>query len=307
MGKVLVTGASGFVGTHLVHKLRENGYGVSALGYSPASVFDDDVEYVSADLTSPEATSHVSLKDVDVIFHLAGLAAVGPSFERPAEYLRVNSEIEINLFEECIKQNTFPKFLIISSSQVYDPNAPQPFTEDTAIVPPSPYAVSKLAQESIAMHYSRRGFEVVIARPFNHIGPGQSEGFLVSDVAKQIAELEHAGGGRLLIGNLDSQRDYTDVRDIVRAYIALAEKGLSGEIYNICSGRPTSGSAIVQQLIALSTVPIETVRDPRRARPSDVACMYGSCSKLRTDTGWTPEIPLEQTLKDALNDWRRRA
>jgi GDP-4-dehydro-6-deoxy-D-mannose reductase len=148
--------------------------------------------------------------------------------------------------------------------------------------------------------------ECVIARPFNHIGPGQNPGFLVPDVAQQIVEIEKRKTGKLSVGNLDAKRDYTDVRDIVRAYRLLFEKGISGKTYNICSGKSVSGHDIVSGLLNASGNNVQITQDPTRMRPSDAPDIYGAHALITADTGWEPEITLEQTLADVIDDWRNR-
>jgi GDP-4-dehydro-6-deoxy-D-mannose reductase len=203
-------------------------------------------------------------------------------------------------------QKASPRFLIISSSTIYDSKAPLPLTEDSPVEPSSPYAVSKIAQEQMAHYYHGRGFESIIARPFNHIGPGQGPGFIVPDLAKQIIAAEKGGPQEILVGNLDAQRDYTDVRDIVRAYRLLLDKGRAGEIYNICSGQARSGHDILKGLLALTDCHPEVKQDAAKIRPSDNPLIYGSRQKLTDHTAWQPAIAIETTLADVINDWRSR-
>lgn len=309
MKKVLVTGANGFVGQHLVKELAENGMTVVGVGGpSGASSKSPHVaEYVVLDLNDTEAVKKLNFQDIDGVVHLAGLAAVGPSFDDPRAYITTNIGIEVNLFEAALAQNAKPKFIIISSGSLYDPKAPLPLTEQSSVIPTSPYAVSKIGQEQMGLHYGLRGFECVVARPFNHIGPGQNPGFLVPDIAQQVIECERGERSEILVGNLDAQRDYTDVRDIVRAYRLLLEKGEPGETYNICSGKAVSGHDMVAGILAAadSKAPLKT--DPNRMRPADNPVIYGDNSKLAAATGWQPEIALKTTLADVIADWRSRA
>ena len=305
---ILVTGVNGFVGQHLVKELLDNGYEVSGVGGSIGSedALPELRSYSVLDLTNPDQATSIDFGTIDGVIHLAGLAAVGPSFDNPMQYIDVNIGIEVNLFEAASKQKTSPKFIIISSGSLYDPKAPLPLTEQSSVIPSSPYAVSKLGQEQMAQYYGMRGFECVVARPFNHIGPGQNPGFLVPDVAQQIIELEKQKNGELLVGNLDAKRDYTDVRDIVRAYRLLFEKGVGGKTYNICSGKSVSGHDIVSGLLNASDNNMQITQDPTRMRPSDAPDIYGAHDLITTDTGWRPEITLEQTLTDVIDDWRNR-
>lgn len=308
MKKVLVTGANGFVGQHLVKELSDNGVSVVGVGgHAGAQAKSPYVdEYVVMDLNDAGAVTKLDFKDIDGVIHLAGLAAVGPSFDKPLDYISTNVGIEINLFEAALAQNAKPKFLIISSGSLYDAKAPLPLTEKSPVVPGSPYAVSKIGQEEMALHYGLRGFECVIARPFNHIGPGQNPGFLVPDVAQQIIACEKGGQSEILVGNLDAERDYTDVRDIVRAYRLMLEKAKAGETYNICSGKAVSGNDMVAGLLKAAGSKAPLKQDPKKMRPADNPEIYGDSSKLTKATGWRPEVPLETTLKDVIADWRGR-
>lgn len=304
MKKIMVTGANGFVGTHLLKELLLQNFEVMAIGGKIENVTDEDlnVEIIETDLTNPTKTNMLNFKNIDAVIHLAGIAAVGPSFNEPLKYINTNIGIQINLFESAIIQDLRPRFLIISSGSLYDPSAGLPLNEKSLVAPNSPYAVSKLGQEQMAQYYSSRGFECIIARPFNHIGPGQNLGFILPDLAKQVIGIEN----KVQVGNLDAKRDYTDVRDIVKAYRLLIEKGLSGEIYNICSGKPISGNSLLKKLIRQSGRNVEITEDPEKMRPTDSPIIYGSHDKLTKDTGWIPEIDINTTIKDVLEDWRTR-
>jgi GDP-4-dehydro-6-deoxy-D-mannose reductase len=301
--KIVVTGANGFVGKHLVQELLKNDYNVVAIGGSQfAPLEQDGVEYLTLDLMNTEETSKIDFTDVSGVIHLAGIAAVGPSFDKPLQYINVNIGLQVNLFEAALAQKAAPRFLIISSGTLYDPQAPQPLTEKSPVLPNSPYAVSKLGQEQMGLYYQNRGFEVVIARPFNHIGPGQGPGFIVPDFAQQLV----ADGDKpeISVGNLDAKRDYTDVRDIVRAYRLLVERGRQGEFYNISSGKPISGHEILDGLAKAAKVQPTVKQDPDKMRPSDIPVLSGSHDKLAKDTGWQPEIAFETTMADVIADWR---
>jgi GDP-4-dehydro-6-deoxy-D-mannose reductase len=303
--KIITTGAAGFVGPHLIEELTSNGHEVVAVINNDEQP-KVEVKTIACDLLDSESVDGINFTNVDAIIHLAGLAAVGPSFDNPMRYITSNTGIETNLFEAAIKQNAKPKFLIISSGALYDPKDRLPLSEKSRIVPSSPYAVSKIGQEQMAHYYGMRGFEYIIARPFNHMGPGQGEGFIAPDLAKQVVDFENGKIKEILVGNLDAKRDYTDVRDIVKAYRFLIEKGKSGEVYNICSGKSHSGQEILDGLLANSKVNPKITQDQARMRPSDTPNIFGDHSKLTKDTGWKPIIRLEQTLQDALEDWRTR-
>lgn len=308
MKRILVTGANGFVGRHLVKELSENGIEVVGVGgpgvaaQNPPNVS----AYLKLELNDPAASTQIKFGELDGVIHLAGLAAVGASFDDPMLYIKTNVGIEVNLLEEALAQKSSPRFLIVSSGTLYDTKAPLPLTEDSPVVPSSPYAVSKIGQEQMAMYYRSRGLECVVARPFNHFGPGQGLGFIVPDLAKQIVDIENGKSDAVMVGNLDAKRDYTDVRDIARAYRLLIEKGSPGEIYNLCSGVAHSGHAILDGLLASTEIKPEIKQDTSKLRPSDNPLNYGSHQKLTDDTGWQPEIPIETTLADVVADWRGR-
>jgi len=214
--------------------------------------------------------------------------------------------MQINLFQACLALRIKPRIVVVSSGQIYGMTdaARLPLAESTPLDLPSPYAVAKVGQENLVSMYAKLGVESVVARPFNHIGPGQQPGYLVADLTKQIAELERDGGEVLRVGNLSSKRDFTDVRDVVRAYILLAAKGTAGEVYNVCSGTSRSGQEILDLLLRASGARIRTEQDPARMRPADVPDLRGDATKIRLDTGWAPEIPIEQTLAETLAYWR---
>lgn len=297
--KVIVTGANGFVGTHLTTELgKEKIETLLIQGSEKGTSISSG--YLSLDLSDRRQTGKIDFSGVDGLIHLAGLAAVAPSFDNPMEYINTNMGIEANLFEEALRQKVFMRFLIVSSGSLYDPNAKLPLNEQSAVSPTSPYAVSKLGQEQLAAYYASRGFECIVARPFNHIGPGQGPGFIVPDLASQVLAAKRSGHTEIKVGNLKTKRDYTDVRDIVRAYRLLLEKGKPGETYNICSGRSLSGQEILNGLTEAAGVSLNTTVDQTKFRPADVMNIYGSYEKLHKDTGWQPAININHTLKDVI-------
>lgn len=308
MARVIVTGANGFVGNHLVPELSSHGYEIIGVGgpIAKSATPRNVAQYIECDLTDPDQVGNIDFSDVDGVVHLAGLAIVSQSYDNPLEFVTKNIGMQVNLFEEAIKQSCKPKFLIISSGTLYDPKAALPLDEQSPALPSSPYAVSKLGQEQMAWYYSMRGFEVVVARPFNHIGPGQSLGLMVTDFVKQVIDIEHGAADKLLVGNLEAKRDFTDVRDIVRAYRLILEKGRTGETYNICSGTSRSGQEVLELILEKAGSNATVEQDPARMRPSDTPDIYGSHEKLTADTGWQPEIPLETTIADIIADWRSR-
>lgn len=308
MSSILVTGANGFVGQHLITELLEHNASVIGIGgpqLTTPEVFKN-IDYRTVDLSDVAQVAHIDFSDISGVIHLAGMAAVGPSFERPMDYIVTNVGIEINLFEAALVQGRHPRFLVISSGSLYDGRAALPLTESSAVVPSSPYAVSKVSQEQMALYYQGRGFECIIARPFNHIGPGQGPGFIVPDLAKQVIDIEKDKTKEVRVGNLDAQRDYTDVRDIARAYRLLLESGKPGELYNVCSGTPRSGHDILQSILDATQTEPPIIADPALMRPSDNPLIYGSHQKITTDTGWEPEIDFQTTITDVVTDWRTR-
>lgn len=302
MAKILVTGANGFVGRHVINELKAHNYTVLAVGGNDAA---SDTNTINLDLTDQKALDRIDFSDVSGVIHLAGLAAVGPSFNEPLRYLNVNVGIEINIFEALLARNPKPRFLIVSSGSLYDPGASLPLDESSDVSPSSPYAVSKIAQEYLAFYYAKRGFESIVVRPFNHIGPGQGFGFIVPDLAAQVAAYKRGKTNQILTGTLSARRDYTDVRDIARAYRLLLEKGKAGEIYNVCSGTAISGEDILSKLIQAAGVrkpPAVTV-DPSKQRPSDNPVIFGSYKKLTDATGWQPKISIDTTIKDVMSEY----
>lgn len=305
--RVLVTGANGFVGNHLVKELSEHGMSVMGVGGAQGSdkpAYID--EYLVVDLLDPASVQQIDFKNVDGIIHLAGLAAVGPSFDNPLQYIEGNIGMQINLLEAALQQGARPRCIIISSGTLYDPSGPLPLTEESPVLPNSPYAVSKLGQEQMGLYYQTRGLECIIARPFNHIGPGQNPGFIVPDLAQQVVAVEKGEASEVQVGNLDAKRDYTDVRDIVRAYRLLLEKGTPGEVYNICSGTALSGHEVLEGILQAADSQATISQDQARMRPSDTPEIYGSHDKITRATGWQPEITLATTLQDVIADWRAR-
>jgi GDP-4-dehydro-6-deoxy-D-mannose reductase len=296
--RALVTGASGFVGSYLLAHLAACGDEVTAL--------DDSV-----DLGDPAGAQTVGdqleLVAPEVIYHLAALTHVGRSWEDPVGTMRVNAMGTLSVLEAARAQSRPPRVVLISSSEVYGAGAGRPIREDDPLRPITPYAASKVAAEYLGLQaFLGRGLEVVRARPFNHIGPGQADIFVVSALARRIVEAERAGGGAIAVGNLAVARDFTDVRDVVRAYRLLAINGVAGEVYNVCSGAAQQVEEIFKILISHSSVPVEAREDPELFRPVDVPMLVGDNSRLVDLVGWRPEIDLAQTLVAVLEHWRAR-
>jgi len=315
--KVLITGVTGFAGSHLTEYLlaRQDcaiwGVGLPQAGAGHIAHLTDRVHLVQGDLSAFDFVSQL-IGEVcpDWIVHLAAQAAPSLSWTYPGETLTNNILSELNLFRALIAHNLAPRLLILGSGDEYGLVQPEdlPITETTPFRPHNPYAVSKIAQDYLAYQFflSHR-LPAIRVRPFNHIGPRQSDAFVVADFAHQIAGAE--AGVRepvIRVGNLEAQRDFTDVRDMVRAYVLALEKGEPGEVYNIGSGMPRRIGDLLTTLLTLARRPLRVETDPQRYRPVDVPVLYCDSRKFRACTGWSPQIPFEQTLTDVLDYWRRR-
>jgi GDP-4-dehydro-6-deoxy-D-mannose reductase len=244
----------------------------------------------------------------DVVYHLAALTHVGQSWREPAETFRVNAMGTLNLLEAAASCEVPPVVLMVSSAEVYGPApAAARLDEHAELRPVTPYAVSKVAAEFLGLQaFLGRGLRVIRARAFNHVGPGQVDDFVVSALARRMVEAELNNGGEVQVGNLTASRDFTDVRDVVRAYRLLATNGVAGEAYNVCSGQAISIAALAEQMAGLLSCEVRFVEDPDLFRPVEVPVLVGDASKLVAATGWHPTIELATTLSDVLDYWRRR-
>ncbi|MFI5265616.1 MAG: GDP-mannose 4,6-dehydratase [Candidatus Levyibacteriota bacterium] len=309
--KALITGITGFAGSFLSELLLEHGYEVH--GTSLSSTKSNSPTHIKTlDLLDKKATEqYVQEVSPDVIFHLAALTSPADSFSNPEQTITNNIAAEINVLEAVRLGNFSPRILVMSSAEVYGlvSSKDLPINEGTPLKPVSPYAVSKIAQDFLGLQYHLSyNMDIIRVRPFNHIGPRQAPGFVVPSFAKQIAEIEKKKTETVIkVGNLDAKRDFTDVRDMVKAYLLLSEKGKAGEVYNIGSGKSYRIGEILDSLLAMSTVKIETRVDPSRLRPSDTPDIYSDNTKIEEATDWKPQIPLAQTLQDTLNYWRESA
>jgi GDP-4-dehydro-6-deoxy-D-mannose reductase len=257
-------------------------------------------------LESARVAAAIAEAAPDVIYHLAAFTHVGQSWSEPELAVKVNVLGTLAVLEGARVLSRRPRVLLVSSAEVYGGGDGTPLDEQASLLPTTPYAASKVAAEYLGVQAAiGRGLEVVRARPFNHVGPGQSDSFVVPGLAKRIALAEASGGGAIPVGNLTSVRDFTDVRDVVRAYRMLAISGISGEVYNISSGSTVAVSALVEMLVGLATVPITTFVDPSLVRPVDVPVLSGVSERVRALTGWEPEIPLIETLRDILDSARK--
>jgi GDP-4-dehydro-6-deoxy-D-mannose reductase len=309
--RLLITGVSGFVGRHVLAFLREEQPAVEVFGLARRAAPDLGCACLAADLEDAPAL-HAALERArpERVLHLAAQSSPRLSFEQPARTLRANVEGTLNLLEALRARAPRARVLVVGSGEEYGraEQGEQPLGEDTPLRPLSPYAASKVAQSYLALQYHLSyGLDVVRTRTFNHTGPGRGRDFAESSFARQIAAVER--GLRkppLAVGNLDSVRDFCDVRDVVRAYWALFERGRAGEVYNVCSGRAVRIRAVLERLESLARVPVGDAPDPRLMRPADIPALVGDPSRLRAATGWQARIPLERTLAELLDDWRGR-
>ena len=292
--RVAITGATGFVGPHLARELLAAGD--EPIAVSNVEEVDLDIPYVSCDLTRKWPDE---LVDVEAVVHLAGLSAVGPSFSAPQEYVTANSAMVTTMCEALAAAGSKARVLVVSSGAVYDAFQPQPIPESGAIAMSSPYVVSKVLVENLAAYYGSRGLDVVVARPFNHIGPGQKDGFLLPDLVTG-AEAAAAQGRPMQVGDLTTSRDYTDVRDVARAYRLLLATDLGAErVFNICSGESHTGIELCDLALAeLGLDHLERSVDESRRRPNDPRSITGDNARLRATTGWAPERRIEETVRD---------
>ena len=315
--RLLITGITGFVGSYMAEYALAQG--AEVFGSSRWRSKTENIEHLRPKITLIES----DLRDLSSVrmlletakpthvVHLAAQSFVGASWQTPAETLSTNIISQVNLLEGIRGLKMSPRFLAVGSSEeyglVYEDELP--IKETNPLRPLSPYAVSKIAQDMMGYQYFKSyGMPIIRTRAFNHEGPRRGDVFVTSNFAKQIAEIE--AGLRepvVLVGDLKPRRDYSDVRDIVRGYWLLLERGEPGEVYNLCSGRSWAIQQVLDFLLEQSTVKgIQVKIDPARLRPSDVMVLEGDPSKMHTATGWKVEIPFEQTLSELLDYWRRR-
>ena len=309
MRVILVTGAAGFAGSHVIDLLARDGAAVVAWhrpGATPPREIAG-ITWVAVDLLDRErVTQAIRRRPPSAVYHFAGEAHVGRAWNHTTSTFAINVRGTHFLLEALRESALAVPLFVPSSAMTYQP-ANEPLTEEHPQRPASPYGVSKLAQELLAIRGVQDGAGARIARAFNHVGPRQSPTFATSGFAKQIAEIE--AGRRepeIVVGNLQAKREVTDVRDTVRAYRAILERGRPGRPYNVCSGRAMAIGDIVARLVAKARVPVRVRVDPARFRPSDLPIVEGDPTRIREELGWTPEIPLEQTLDDLLEYWREQ-
>jgi GDP-4-dehydro-6-deoxy-D-mannose reductase len=259
------------------------------------------------DVTDPDGLDEVMKTSApDAVYHLAALSHVGESWESGAEAFRVNAEGTLHVLAAARRAGV-DRVLVVGSAEEYGAalDADMPLTEEAPLRPVTPYGAAKVAADYLALQaFLGSGLGAIRARPFNHTGPGQSDRFLVPALARRVADAERRGASEVRVGSLEPIRDITDVRDVVRAYRLLVERGEPGEVYNVCSGRGVVVGEIAKRLLDLADRPLRLLVDPDLVRSVDVPRLVGDASKLRAATGWQPEIDLEQTLRDVFDDAR---
>jgi GDP-4-dehydro-6-deoxy-D-mannose reductase len=301
--KILVTGACGFVGRHLINELTSNGHEVIGLDIGSTPAWLTPSTYISADITNGEATDKaVNDAHADACIHLAAWAFVPSGIGDPAKIFDINLAGTTHVLEAFRKTASKARILFISTSHVYGMRTRSaPIHEDELLGPDTFYAISKAAADQICLLYAKQyKMNVLVARPHNHIGPGQSPKFAIASFARQVAAIRNGATPAMKVGNLDNRRDFTDVRDIVRAYRLLIEKGNVGKAYNIASCHEVRVGDVLTRLCELAGVKPDISRDPAFYRPLDENPTLNT-DRIRHDTGWTPIIPLDQTLSDILN------
>jgi GDP-4-dehydro-6-deoxy-D-mannose reductase len=297
--KVVVTGVNGFVGRHLAIELADQGHEVIGMGLGPP---DPVVSPNLSDYHEVDLRQRWPAVDCDGVVHLAALSEVGPSFDHPQEYIEANSAPMTHLGEALLKVKKHIRIVVVSTGAVYRGPYGIAWDEVTPVVPSSPYIVSKLVTEAQSSYYHDRGLDVIVMRPFNHIGPGQRNGFLLPDLVSGIREWKKSGHP-LRVGNLDTRRDYTDVRDVARAYrLALEAPRLAERVFNICSGKSISGRELLETVSTAFSFqhPPDTTDDPTKFRPGDPKDIFGDNTAIHQALGWRPAIPVLQSVRDVV-------
>jgi GDP-4-dehydro-6-deoxy-D-mannose reductase len=304
---ILVTGAAGFAGSHVVQILAGRD---DVVGWMHRAKPPDDIARLATwqrvDLLNPaEVRDAIARVKPSAVIHCAGAPNVAHSWRDTVTPLSINVLGTHHVFDALRRAGVRCRLVLPGSATVYAPST-SPLTEESPIGPSNPYAVSKLAQEQLAMRAAREdGVDVVVTRSFNHTGPRQSAAFAAPNMARQIALIEAGLAEPVIkVGNLNARRDFTDVRDMARAYVSLLQKGVPSTVYNVSSGEALLMKSVLDALIARARVEVRVEPDPTLMRPSDTPVLLGDSTKLRRTTGWRPEIPFEQTLDDLLNYWR---
>ncbi len=310
--RILITGADGFAGRHLIQELLSHDDTFEIHGSTFHDLVDSrsEVAYHTLDLRDePSVSTLLAEVQPDQIFHLAAQANVGASYSAVWSTLENNIRAQLNLILACVQQQRSPRMLIVSSGEIYGDQAYKaPFDETAPLRPSNPYSVSKATQDMLALqYYLSHQLPILRARPFNHLGPGQSLGFAATDFANQIAQIEVGQQEPIMrVGKLTSERDFTDVRDVVRAYRLIMEHGAPGSVYNIASGQTWSIRQLLDTLLGYCDRAIRVEIDPARVRPGARSKSWGSAAALHELTHWQPTIPITQTLLEVLDDFRHR-
>ncbi len=305
--RAFITGVGGFVGPYLVRHLVDNGFEVFGCDRKGSAVAGCAVE--KCDVTDAAAVAAVVKKArPDFVFHLAGQSSVSKSWKEPELTWKVNVDGFRNVLNAVAAANIKPRILLVSSAEVYGIPRIFPTPETHEITPVSPYGKSKVEQERLAVEFFFSGkADAVIARSFNHTGPGQPSEFVCSNFARQVAGIEKGRQPPVIkVGNLSIKRDFSDVRDVVKAYLLLLEKGMAGEAYNVCSGRSVAIGDVIARLAKISGAKFKVEQEPSRVLDNSVPVLHGGHSKLTAATGWQPQISFDQTLADLLDYWRAR-
>lgn len=312
--RVLITGMSGFAGGHLAQELLNQAdtvFGVARRHGHPLHYLNPPLTPLVADLCNEANVARI-LAEVqpEVIYHLAGQAFVPKAWEDPWHTMEQNIRPQLNILQAMVQQNLTARLLIITSNQVYGFISPEqlPVSEELPLEPNNPYGVSKATQDILALQYFlSHQIDVIRVRAFNHIGPRQSPAFVSASFARQIAAIEAGLSEPVIhVGNLDAERDFTDVRDVVRAYALLAQHGVSGEAYNVGTGQAHAIQHLLDILLNHTTAAIDVRRDPTRMRPADMPIIYADNRKLCTQTGWHPAYRFEDSVVQVLEYWRHQ-
>jgi len=313
--RVLITGVTGFVGPYLAAELAAEpevelfGMALDAGGAQAGGALPSGITILLGDVTD-DASIRTVLEEArpDVVFHLAGASSGAAAWHRPVACYEVNAVGTLRLLEGIRRLGLAATTIVASSGEVYGSaeDEAHPLTEDSPLRPLSPYAASKASQDLVAAQYPRAyGMRVIRLRLFNHTGPRHPEQFVASSFARQIARIERGLQEPVLeVGNLDARRDFVDVRDVARAYRLAVRSDVTGDVFNVCSGRAVSIRRILELLLGLARCEVVVHPDPERMRPADIPLLIGDPRRFREATGWVPEIPLEQTLSDLLDWWR---
>ncbi len=310
--QILITGADGFAGRHLIRELSaaEVDAQIHGTTFRALAAPLPNITYHTLDLRDEHAVAKL-IGDLrpQQIYHLAAQANVGQSYDAVWSTLENNIRAQLNLILACLTHKIKPRLLVISSGDIYgDHMGDTPATEDAPFCPSNPYSVSKVTQDMLALqYYLSNDLPILRARPFNHLGPGQNRGFVAPDFAFQIAQIEAGLHAPVMhVGSLTAERDFTDVRDVVHAYTLIMARGTAGEAYNIASSVTHRVQDLLDLLLSFSSADIRISVDTARLRPSTISKSWGDASRLRAETGWQPAIPLAETLRSVLDDYRRR-